>query len=63
MPIYHRFKYAFFASVIVIMLLGVIAILFSWDIIDFMSSGYVFVSVFIVFYVVAPILGKYIKLK
>jgi Na+(H+)/acetate symporter ActP len=63
MPHISRLIYAFFMSVISVGIMSVIIMIFGFDIGDIIYSNVFFVPVFVVSYLIAPILNKYIKFK
>ena len=63
MALFDRFKYAFFSAVIVIGILTLAMIVFSLDIGGFVFSYNVFIPVFVISYIFAPIIERYIKFK
>lgn len=59
----NRLIYAFFTSVAAVGIMSVLIMLFGFDIGETVFSAAFFVPVFVVAYLIAPLLGKYIKLK
>ena len=59
----NRLIYAFFTSVVAVGIMSVFIMLFGFDIAEIIFSVAFFVPVFVVAYLVAPLLGKYIKFK
>jgi len=63
MTFFFRAKYAFFVTVLVVGVLSVIAMIFSLDVGGRIFSGSFGVPAFIVSFLLAPLLEKFIKLK
>lgn len=58
---FNRLIYAFFASGVAVGIMTITAMLFSLDIGARIFSFKFFVPVFVVFYLIAPLLAKYLK--
>lgn len=58
-----RLIYAFFLTIIAVGMMALLIMLFSLDIGEIIFSAVFFVPVFVISYLVAPLLGKYIKFQ
>jgi len=63
MTILNRLKYAFIIGVIAVGIMTVIIMIFGLDIGELIFSGVFFVPVFVVAYLFAPLIERYIKFK
>lgn len=58
---WNRFLYAFALSVAVMMVIGLFAMIFEFNIVPFVLNGTLFVPILIVSYLVAPYLARFIR--
>lgn len=59
----NRLIYAFFMSVVVVGIMTVVCMISGWDIGSVIFSKIFFIPIFVISYLLAPLLGKYIKFQ